>query len=116
MADDTAPRHPNDRPSERTWFVPTTTITADGEEVPVFENVQYELQEIAHTLMRIGGIVTIAAKRVELPPQGRFPARHETEMLVVRWQQFTPATPKAAPAPAPKIAVSGDKGEEESTE
>lgn len=118
MADDTAPRNPNDRPSERTWFVPTTALTPQGEEVPALENAQFALEEVAHILMRIGGVVSIVSKRVELDSQGRFPPRYETEMLVIRWQQFTPATPKSSPPPAtgPEIAVSGAKAEEESVE
>lgn len=105
MADDTAPRNPGDRPSERTWQVPTTVVNERGEEVPTLGDAQFAMNEIASILMRLGGVVSIVAKRVEIQePQGRFAPRHETEMLVVRWQAFVPATPKAEP---PKVTVSG---------
>jgi len=106
MADDTTPRHPNDRPSERTWQVPTTVINEGGEEVPTLADAQFAMNEVASILMRLGGVVSIVAKRVEITePQGRFAPRHETEMLICRWQAFVPATPKA-----PQVAVSGDPG------
>jgi hypothetical protein len=106
MADDTAPRNAGDRPSERTWQVPTTVLTEQGEEVPSLDNANFAMSEVASILMRLGGVVSIVAKRVEIAePQGRFAPRHETEMLIVRWQAFVPATPKA-----PQVAVSGEAG------
>jgi hypothetical protein len=107
MADDTAPRNPGDRPSERTWVIPTTTTDAGGAEVPNLDQAQYALNEAAVILMRIGGTMSIVAKRVELPPEGPYGARHETEFLGIRWQQFSPSTPK--------VTVSG-AGEDESAE
>lgn len=94
MADDTAPRNPNDRPKERTWTVPTTFVNDQGEEIPAVDNATMALNEAAILLMRVGGVISIGAKRVELPPQGRFGPRHETEMLVFRWVSHTPAVPK----------------------
>lgn len=94
MADDTAPRHPNDRPKVRTWTVPTTFVNEQGEECPAVENAQLALNEVAILLMRVGGVVSIGAKRVELPAQGRFGPRHETELLVLKWESHVPSVPK----------------------
>lgn len=94
MADDTAPRNPNDRPKERTWTVPTTFTNEHGEETPAVDNAQLALNEVAILLMRVGGVVSIGAKRVELPPQGRYGARHETELLVIKWLSHPYAVPK----------------------
>lgn len=107
MADDTTPRHPNDRPQERTWTVPSTVVTDQGEEVPNLQAAEYALQEAATVLMRIGGVVQLAAKRVKLDPQGRFGERYETEMLAIRWQSHSVATPKVAVggAPAPEASA-----------
>jgi hypothetical protein len=97
MADDTSPRNPNDTPSVRTWTVPTTFLNQEGVEVPAVENAQIALNEAAIILMRLGGVVTIAPKRVQLPAQGDYGERWETEYLVVRWQSFPAQPPKATP-------------------
>lgn len=100
MADDTTPRHPNDRPQERTWTVPTTVITDQGEEVPNLQGAEYALQEAATILMRMGGVISIGAKRVKLEAQGRFGERYETEILAFRHVSHPVATPKVAVAAA----------------
>lgn len=94
MADDTAPRDINDRPSVRTWTVPTTFINEHGEEVPNLQGAEFAQQEVTALLMRVGGVASCAAKRVKLPPQGRFGERYETEMILYKWQSHTPAQPK----------------------
>lgn len=96
MADDTTPRHPNDRPQERTWTVPTTAVNEHGEEVPNLQGAEYAMQEVVSVLMRVGGVVQVGAKRVKLAPQGRFPERYETEMLTIRWISHPVATPKVS--------------------
>jgi hypothetical protein len=101
MADDTSTRQPQDRPSERIWHMPTTYVNEQGEEVPSIENAQTAMLEAAVLLMRAGGVLSVATKRISLPAQGRFGPRIETEMLVIRWQQFTPVLPKAAAPAAP---------------
>jgi hypothetical protein len=106
VSDDTAPRNPNDTPKVRTWTVPTTFVNEQGEEVPAVDNAQMALNEVAILLMRVGGVVSIVAKRIELPPQGRYAPRHETELLVIRWQSHSPVMPKVEPA-APKVEVGG---------
>lgn len=108
MADDTTPRHPNDRPQERTWTVPTTVVTDQGEEVPNLQGAEYAMQEAVSVLMRVGGIIQIGANRVKLDPQGRFGERYETDMLAFRWQSHPVATPKVAVGGAPAAEASAE--------
>lgn len=96
MADDTTPRNPNDTPQERTWTVPTTVRDELGAEVPAIENAQNAVLEAAVMLMRVGGIIQVAPKRVLLPPEGKYGERYETDSLFFRWQSFVPVAKKAA--------------------
>lgn len=100
MADEPT-RERQTTPAERIWTMPTTVLTAEGEEVPALENTRLAMDEVATILQRLGGTVTVISKRVDLDPQGRFPARTETEALVIRWQSFVPKQPRVAVAGAP---------------
>jgi hypothetical protein len=107
MPDDTSPRHPNDTPATRVWTVPTTVLTADGEEVPSFDSTRFAVDEVATVLQRVGGHVQIAADRTKIPAQGRYPERYETTALVIRWFQFLPVRP------ASKVSVAGESKAED---
>lgn len=80
--------------------MPTTTVTEQGEEVPNLDQAQYALNEAAVILMRLGGVISIGPKRIDIPAQGRYGPRQETEFLVFRWQSFSPIQPKEVATPA----------------
>lgn len=100
MADDEKQQKTPEAP-QRTWTVPTLRSDVDGALVPDIDQAISAATEIAVILMRMGGGVSIAAKRVKLDGAGRFPDRYETELLVIRHVSMPiPTTPKPAPPPA----------------
>jgi hypothetical protein len=76
---------PQGQQSERLWTVPCFVRTDDGELLPDTQAVASAMFECQAILTRVGGVMSLAAKRVEISP-GRF----ETTAIVVRWQSFVP--------------------------
>jgi hypothetical protein len=81
-------------PSERIWIVETYFVDpSDGQYKHDPHALPNALLELVGTLTRIGGVVQVATRRVEIA-QGRT----ETVAVVFRWRSFVPVD-KAQVAP-----------------